>query len=162
MKRWSAEKIALHRAGELHVENDICSNGSACRVISVDTLKALIQAVGYLSYISDGPVLYRGQSNLYSPYIPRPSLCRNSVSSDSRLETVENYLSVSGRWNNDVFDIPESKPILSSEKPITNHSAIALKLEAYCVEPLLQHYGIQTRWLDLTDSLCHALFFFCC
>lgn len=64
MKRWSAEKIALHRAGELHVENDICSNGSACRVISVDTLEALIQAVGYLSYISDGPVLYRGQSNL--------------------------------------------------------------------------------------------------
>lgn len=27
------------------------------------------------------------------------------------------------------------------------------------MEPLLQHYGIQTRWLDLTDSLCHALFF---
>lgn len=51
MKRWSAEKIALHRAGELHVENDICRNGSACRVISVDTLEALIQAVGYLSLI---------------------------------------------------------------------------------------------------------------
>ena len=159
MKRWSAGNIASHRADELHVENDICCDGSSCPVISVDTLEALIQAVGYLSYISDGPVLYRGQSNLYSPYIPRPSLCRNSVSSDSRLETVENYLSVSGCWNNDVFDIPESKPILSSEKPITNHSAIALKLEAYCVEPLLQHYGIQTRWLDLTDSLCHALFF---
>ena len=23
----------------------------------------------------------------------------------------------------------------------------------------MQHYGIQTRWLDLTGSLCHALFF---
>lgn len=96
---------------------------------------------------------------MYGPFIPRPSLCRNSVSSDSRLETVENYLSVSGRWNYDAFDISASKPILSSEKPITNHSAIAFKLESYCVEPLLQHYGIQTRWLDLTGSLCHALFF---
>ncbi len=159
MKRWSAEKIASHRADELHVENDICCNGLSCPVISVDTLEALIQAVGYLSYISDGPVLYRGQSSLYNPYVPRPSLCRSSASSDSRLRTVENYLSVSGRWNNEAFDISKFKPILSSEKPITNHSAIAIKLESYCVEPLLQHYGIQTRWLDLTDSLCHALFF---
>jgi hypothetical protein len=26
-------------------------------------------------------------------------------------------------------------------------------------EPLLQHYGIETRWLDVVDSLQHALFF---
>lgn len=28
-------------------------------------------------------------------------------------------------------------------------------------EPLLQHYGLQTRWLDVVDSLPHALFFAC-
>ena len=26
-------------------------------------------------------------------------------------------------------------------------------------EPLLQHYGIETRWLDVVDSVPHALFF---
>ncbi|KAB8294579.1 FRG domain-containing protein [Bifidobacterium avesanii] len=29
----------------------------------------------------------------------------------------------------------------------------------YAVEPLLQHYGSETRWLDLTESLPYALFF---
>lgn len=32
-------------------------------------------------------------------------------------------------------------------------------LHAYTTEPLLQHYGLRTRWLDLVDSIPHALFF---
>lgn len=31
--------------------------------------------------------------------------------------------------------------------------------QAQTTEPLLQHYGVHTRWLDLVDSVPHALFF---
>ena len=101
----------------------------------------LTQAAGYLKFkfASNGPVLYRGQTQLY------PSLY------SSLYRQIE---STSGRNN-------LQREFQSYVKNATDNSVFLNNTPQYAYEPILQHYGVKTRWLDLVDNIWIALWFAC-
>lgn len=110
-------------------------------VYDVTNQHVLVQASGYLKHVlgKEGPcgVFFRGQASLYPSLVP--SLYRGASTQkqkDNRDAALKAYLAVA------------NKAVLRAVKP-------------YAREPLLQHYGIRTRWLDLVDNIWIALWFAC-
>lgn len=104
----------------------------------------LIRAIGKLHYLcaKEGyRVLFRGQTNLYSGSL-LPSLFRDGSNASSQAEVhkredaLESYLRTA--WK------------VEKREKYTDNS---------CLEPLLQHYGLRTRWLDVVDTIWPALWF---
>lgn len=143
----TAEDIAAIRPDEMIVRSaPIAKSGSSARVIRCESLEALIQAVGYLKLLNDGPVYFRGQSNIYQEGMPMPSIYREDGSRITSLDCLIKWLTN----NSDVGQHAKSR-----KKQLLPFHSVA----PYALEPLIQHYGVKTRWLDLTDSLPYALFF---
>lgn len=113
-------------------------------VYHVRTPQLLIQASGYLKHIhgTNGPtnVFFRGQGQLYGGALT-PSLYRG-ISSNDRQKAVYDALS-------------EYLAQIESE------GAALRYVERHIREPLLQHYGIRTHWIDLVDNIWVALWFAC-
>jgi len=126
------EKLTI--AGCQYIQDD-----AGLHVFHVNSPHALMQAVGYLKYTAQPweRIYLRGQSRLYDTLCP--TLYRgisNPVTQGRRherlLEVINEFLS----------DCPIFKDMPS-----------------YTHEPLLQHYGIQTTWLDIVDNIWVALWF---
>lgn len=113
-------------------------------VYHVTTPHLFIQATGYLKHVhgTSGPkvVFYRGQDDLHDGAL-RPSLYRSIKSTGGQQKLNE-------ALNRYVQTIGDSGQVLS-------------KVSDYVREPLLQHYGIRTRWIDLVDNIWVALWFAC-
>lgn len=114
------------------------------KVYHVTTPHMFIQAAGYLKHVhyttGDKAVYYRGQESLYKGSL-KPSLYRNleTENAQDRLNhMISEYLSA----------------VKCEGKMLRN-------VPAYVREPLLQHYGIRTRWIDLVDNIWVALWFAC-
>lgn len=112
---------------------------SGQEVFHVTTPHALMQAVGYLKHTAEPweRIYMRGQGRLYDAL--SPTLYRgitNPVSQGKRHASL-------------------SKVIKDFEAANTLFNAIP----DYAKEPLLQHYGIQTTWLDIVDNVWVALWF---
>lgn len=114
---------------------------SGLHVFDVTNQHVFVQASGYLKYVlaQDSPatVLFRGQSKLYKAL--EPTLYRGVTTQkqkSARDEALAAYLREA-----------EGK-ILSS-------------VPDYAKEPLLQHYGIRTKWIDVVDNIWIALWFAC-
>lgn len=111
-------------------------------VFHVSNAHALTQAAGYLKF-TEGParrgVFFRGQRQLYGTL--GPTLYRGIATQEAqsrRAAALRQACAVIAR-DNAIFDqIPP---------------------EAH--EPLLQHYGLHTSWLDLVDNIWIALWFAC-
>ncbi len=113
------------------------------RVFEVDSPHTFIQAVGYLKHLAGarkGIVGYRGQRKLYNPSVV-PSLFRGAPS----LKAMINRVEVLGKMLN----------------RINREGEVLRSVEEKVREPLLQHYGINTRWIDLVDNVWVALWFAC-
>jgi hypothetical protein len=110
-------------------------------ILEVDTPHALIQAVGYLKYArrEQGPVLFRGQNRLFPTMLP--SLFRGVTANGGKASR----------------DLAISEYVAEA----VAKKAFIGKFPEYVREPLLQHYGIRTRWLDLVDNAWNALWFAC-
>jgi FRG domain-containing protein len=104
----------------------------------------LVQAAGYLKHIRaksrNKSVYFRGQSKLY-PTIP-PTLYRGIKSRPQAREKRD------AQMNALLRAIRRDKLVL---RAISNHVQ----------EPILQHYGLKTRWLDVVDNVWIALWFAC-
>jgi hypothetical protein len=111
------------------------------QVFHVTDPHALVQAVGYIKYVyrNIGPVYYRGQSKTYPSLYP--SLHRG-ISTRTNLKKRE---SIFGHLLKDSID---NKLFLPNTPD-------------YTFAPLLQHYGVRTKWLDLVDNLWIAMWFAC-
>jgi len=116
---------------------------SGQRVLHVRSFHVLVQAAGYLKHAlaAESPcsVLFRGQAKLHNALTPR--LYRGVTSQKMKMErdeALQKYIdAVRSQWT-------------------------ALKAVADRIwEPLLQHYGIRTKWLDLVDNIWVALWFAC-
>ena len=117
-------------------------------VFHVRSPHLLTQAAGYLKY-SHGQknsvgIYYRGQSKLYrgslAPAIyrnPSGDTCKMGVAK-RRIGELKSYLEACKKQGRVLKQVPE-----------------------YAWEPLLQHYGIYTRWLDIVDNVWIALWFAC-
>ena len=108
-------------------------------IYEVSSFYLLNQFVGYAKYINrnSGNIYFRGQEIL-SPKMITAFFrkCTTNGSMQSKQEKLSAYLS----------GCEKSMPIFKD-------------LPDYLHEPLLQHYGIKTRWLDLVDNLWVALWF---
>lgn len=101
--------------------------------LRVRSYRALVRVVGYFKYHAGTHLLYRGQTACFGKM--KASLYRRTPPPTD--VDIESFLQ---RFRA-TFDFDRGpKAQLSTE-------------------PLLQHYGLETRWLDAVDSLPHALFF---
>ena len=103
----------------------------------------LVQAAGYLKHNraqeKKKAVYFRGQNKLYSTL--QPTLYRKMIK-------------MRGREKRDVA-------ILGFLEKIRKDKSILRAVDPWVQEPLLQHYGLKTRWLDVIDNVWIALWFAC-
>ena len=109
-------------------------------VYDVASPHALAQAAGYLKYVlrEKGGVYFRGQTELYPKMLP-------GLYRDITLGAKSQREAALGRF---IRSAVGGRAFLSGTP-------------AHAHEPLLQHYGIRTRWLDLVDNVWVALWFAC-
>jgi FRG domain len=119
----------------------ITDDASGKTVFHVADSHALTQAAGYLKHVcgADENIYFRGQSRLYSTLTP--SLFRGKT----RLKAREAAVS-------------ELRGVI--ESAVAN-SALFNSFNSVFHEPLFQHYGLRTTWLDLVDNVWVALWFAC-
>lgn len=116
---------------------------SGAHVLQAEEPHALVMAAGYLKFnlaktASEG-IYFRGQRKLYGS-LP-PTLYRGLPSQKAQDKKHEAVADLIERFR-------------SSGK-------IFGAFGSYAHEPLLQHYGISTTWIDLVDNLWVALWFGC-
>lgn len=116
---------------------------SGHRVLHVWSPHVLVQAAGYLKHTlaagSPCSVLFRGQGKLYDTLMPR--LYRGVTSQKMKMErdeALQRYLDT-----------------------VRSQGTVMKAVADRIWEPLLQHYGIRTKWLDLVDNVWVALWFAC-
>lgn len=121
------------------LSNYIFKNGYECPLIEVNSFHALNQIIGYVKYInqSEEKIFFRGQKSLYNQLLPSLyRLCDTDTAINRRNAKIGEIIK----------EAKENLPILKD-------------FDNKIIEPLLQHYGIRTRWIDLVDNLWIALTF---
>lgn len=115
------------------------TQGNQVPVYEISSYHALIQFIGYAKYLNryTGNVYLRGQHTLYPAL--KPSIFRGVSASRGFMK------------RNDYID-KFVKKCASNIYSLGN-------LDAIVREPLLQHYGIGTRWIDLVDNVWVAIWF---
>lgn len=117
---------------------------SSIKVLHINDPHALVKAAGYLKFSHAGidkseAIYFRGERKIYGSL--SPTLFRNvhqAKSKDNRLCSVNKAV-----------------------KSFNDTCSIFKTFGDYAHEPLLQHYGIATSWIDLVDNLWVALWFAC-
>lgn len=109
------------------------------KILDVEESHALIMAAGYLKHNTLEGIYFRGQSSYYDEL--RPALYRY-IDADGTKYSREK------RLNKKIDEYRVACPAFS-------------KFGDYAAEPLLQHYGLQTTWMDLVDNIWVALWFAC-
>lgn len=112
-------------------------------VLHADEPHALVMAAGYLKFKfakneSEG-IYFRGQRKLYGSLIP--SLYRGVINPKTQDK--------------------KHAALSSLVEEFTQSGNIFKCFGGYAHEPLLQHYGISTSWIDLVDNVWVALWFAC-
>jgi hypothetical protein len=111
-------------------------------ILHVNSPHALTQAAGYLKYIygkNKKQIFFRGQSRLYATL--SPTLFRD----------IKNQKAQSDR----ITALREACAEIT--KMVTLFDGVPFEAQ----EPLLQHYGLKTSWIDLVDNIWVALWFAC-
>lgn len=111
--------------------------GRDINVYQIETIHELIQFIGLGKYINNtaGNVYFRGQTSLYDGTMI-PSLYRDKT----RLE------SITTNYNRRINEVLKTKKIFS-------------QYDKCVFEPLIQHYGVKTPYIDLVDNIWVALWF---
>lgn len=122
---------------DISVENIKLACGADINVYLIETVHDLTQFIGFGKYKNNmiGNVYFRGQTSLYNGTMI-PSLYRKRT----RLDKIT--------WK---YNEPINKVI--REKKIFNQYDRAV------FEPLIQHYGMKTPYIDLVDNVWVALWF---
>lgn len=141
-------------------------------VLRVSDPNALTQALGWLKFRTGvGQVLLRGQSRLYpammaSGFRPGPggtpiNIDRGNLA--AKLHASIDALTGAGcacDWG--PFKYGQAHYCSERVGAGSNAPGVIVKgTYRAAVEPLLQHYGLKTRWLDVVDNVWIALWFAC-
>ena len=129
-------KTTLSVQGLSYTDTFTFKCGNSVPVYEVTTMHALNQIIGYAKFINKeyGDVYYRGECNLHSGLIP--SLfrgCRGTT-----------------KWN--LVSPLVTKIIKDPNMFNAINVGVDIKRARHKVEGLLQHYGVQTRYIDLVDN----------
>lgn len=157
---WLGEDFfEAHRLSGAKVENEVTPAGTV-PVLEIRSLPVLIKAIGFLKYLFRGQVFLRGQDRLYgrslSPTLYRDIGPTGRSRADARIHALVRQ---SAGWKCEHGDHSPSR--CAEKVGRSTAGAITGGVPRYAVEPLLQHYGIRTRWLDVVDNLWVALWFAC-
>lgn len=140
------------------------------RVFRVSDPNALTQLMGWLKFTANGgQVLYRGQGRIHSSmYASGLRGIGGASASEAERATLATSLAsyitqLAGsecRCNEGPFPFGTAH---RCDEQVARGSAGPLVGSTYraVAEPLLQHYGIRTRWLDVVDNIWIALWFAC-
>lgn len=111
--------------------------GTDIKVFQIETVHDLTQFIGFGKYINNkgGNVYFRGQTSLYDGKMV-PSLYRGKTKLDS----------ITWKYNERINNAISSKRIFS-------------QYDRSVFEPLIQHYGVRTPYIDLVDNVWVALWF---
>lgn len=130
--------------------------------LEVQALHEVTKTVGYLKYLyANGLVLLRGQAKWYPDM--EPSLYRGvNVNRRYRDMQIGSFVAECAPWT---CDHRNHNTGLCGEKlravRPSQHGLLSGGTPRYAAEPLLQHYGVKTRWLDAVDNVWVALWFAC-
>ena len=103
---------------------------------------ALTQSIGYLKFVAgqrNASVFFRGQCSLHKTL--SPTLFRGVSSQHARTSRISK--------------------LRGSITFIRNRVSLFEQMPFEAREPLLQHYGLRTSWIDLVDNVWIALWFAC-
>lgn len=111
--------------------------GTSIRVYTIESIHDLTQYIGFAKYINkeDCNVYMRGQPDLYDGKMI-PSLYRGKTNLDS----------ITMKYSQRMNSLIKNCSVFSNYK-------------RNIMEPMLQHYGIKTTYLDLVDNVWVALWF---
>lgn len=119
------------------------SDASGADVLHVDEPHALVMSAGYLKYKlakeAGIGIYFRGQRCLYGSLVP--TLYREIKNTKAQHKKHQKLAAAIGSFR--------------------TSASIFGDLGDYAHEALLQHYGIQTTWIDLVDNVWVALWFAC-
>jgi len=128
----------------------------------------LTQISGYLRFkASGGLALFRGQANLHSDVLATAFRSRTGSVGAGGVAT---HATALRRYIDDVVGKDcacrkSAKKFAHShectEIVSSNDGALLKGTYRAAVEPLLQHYGLRTRWIDVVDNIWVALWFAC-
>lgn len=138
--------VARSKLSKVTIRGAVWHQGD--EVLDVTDLHSFLQAVGYLKFTNEGPVVFRGQGAAYSTMIP--AMFRD-LKKDQKKVVVRaptNDKAVRRRVN-------EMNAFLATNRPHLG------EVPDQVVEAVLQHYGLRTCWLDLVDNAWIALWFGC-
>lgn len=111
--------------------------GTYINVYLIESVHDLIQFIGYGKYKNSkvGGVYFRGQTSLYNGSMI-PSLYRGRTS----------YNRLTSTYNKRINEIIKGKRIFE-------------QYDRSVFDPLLQHYGVKTQYIDIVDNIWVALWF---
>ena len=114
-------------------------------VIEAKSFHRLNQIVGYAKHINgqDGNIYFRGQSDIYGNCLPGLLRSKQNTGAHQR----------SGGSHRRIEKLSAFIKSAKTQVPLIS------KVNDVFVEPLMQHYGINTRWLDLVDNVWVAIWF---
>ena len=131
-------------------------------VYSIKSYHSLTQFIGYGKYINNqwGNVYLRGQTSLYNGCLSPSLLRRKIISGENQLvkEKAEAATSNTVKFSNININhrFSEYKHQINESLNGTQHFTGWNK---DIIEPLLQHYGIKTHWIDIVDNIWVALLY---
>lgn len=117
----------------------VCANGTEAPSVYVSSYDALVRVTGFLRYAyKEEMILLRRQVGCHRAMVPSLYRVQGHPTKvlDKAAEELVNAVCAAS---------PKGEGAKASYR--------------YSTEAMLQHYGLSTRWLDLVDSLPHALFF---
>ncbi|MFQ3248114.1 MAG: hypothetical protein ACI9SP_004774 [Arenicella sp.] len=125
-------------------DTEFVADASGIQVLNVRDPHALVKAAGYLKFTHAGTdkseaIYFRGERKVYGNL--SPTLFRGFQSQKAKAKRITAI-------KNTLASYRDNCPIFS-------------KFGFHAHEPLLQHYGISTTWIDLVDNLWVALWFAC-
>lgn len=120
------------------------------RIVTVKSYLALVALFGYLKHRSHEVVLMRGQTACYGSLTA--SFYRKSAC------IVDPPLNVE-QWSDGFLEEMHADLDLLLDMLRNDMHVDEKPHQRVSTEPLFQHYGLRTRWLDLVDSIPHALYF---
>lgn len=123
---------------------ELINDSSGLEILSISDPHALIKAAGYLKFTHSGTdkseaIYFRGERKIYGNL--GPTLFRGISSQTTKAKRITAINSV-------ISEFRKKEKIFG-------------KFGKYAHEPLLQHYGYSTTWIDLVDNLWVALWFAC-
>ena len=121
------------------IGNHTFKSGASIPVFEISSYHSLVQFIGYAKYKnrSAGNVYLRGQHKIYDSLIP----------------SVFRSIATNGGFSKRNIRISSFVKACSDKMELVN------KLPELVKEPILQHYGIGTRWIDLVDNIWIAIWF---